>query len=647
MMFRFIVFFTCACFATANEESDLRCNIRTRVDTGWVCGLVRKADHGVEYASFRGIPYARQPLGELRFQELKPAKPWVHLLDATEEGPICPQHDEIYGRLVKPIRGMSESCIFVNVHVPVSAMPKVFKAEDDFSNATIEYKKPGLPIYVFIHGGGFQQGSGNSDLYGPEYLVSKGIIVITFNYRIGVFGFLSLSNPKIPDNAGLRDMVTLLRWVQRNARAFGGNPRDVTIGGQSAGASCAHLLALSNATKGLFKRVILMSGSAITSFYTTSPIYATYVAGIFFKHLGFNSTDPDIIHQRLTQIPLEDILNILGPFQYETGLAGFSPVQEPKYPGITQIVDDDPIRLIEKGRDKEYPMIIGFTSNECQFFKYRLMELQMLRRIQMNPTMILRLGYTLTVPPNVALYLANRTIEEYFDKKLNYDEYIEEACRDVLFAYPAFQLARWRSEMNAAPSFLYQFQYEADFSVIKKALYLQYRGSSHVEDLTYVFRENAVLGHESLPPRDDKMTDWMSDFIVKFVLCNDPSCGKGWPPVKPWILNYQSVHEPGVYYNTPPTPKEMDRIRFNDEIDQIARNSSITGVFPPQAPFIPPIVTSSSPNTFPQGPFMPPFVPSSSSSPMSPEGPFIPPFVPSSAPPASFQPFVPTDANKS
>lgn len=112
-------------------------------------------------------------------------RPWPHHLDATEEGPVCPQHDELYGRLVKPYRGMSESCIYVNVHVPMDALPIVNTSDDDkcCSGYVNNTGKNGVPIFVFIHGGGFQAGSGDSDLHGPEYLVSKGIIVITFNFR--------------------------------------------------------------------------------------------------------------------------------------------------------------------------------------------------------------------------------------------------------------------------------------------------------------------------------------------------------------------------------------------------------------------------------------------------------------------------------
>ncbi|KAJ8714297.1 hypothetical protein PYW08_007917 [Mythimna loreyi] len=578
-----VVLYLCVTLATAS--SDLRCNVRTRIETGWVCGLLRQGEYDVEYASFRGIPYARQPLGELRFRELQPAIPWPHHLDASEEGPICPQHDELYDRMVKPNRGMSESCIYANVHVPLEALPD-HRADDDVYHTGYVNNLPnkGFPIFVFIHGGAFQLGSGDTDLHGPEYLVSKGIIVITFNYRLNVFGFLSLNNPKIPGNAGLRDQVTLLRWVQRNARAFGGDPGDVTIAGQSAGATIAHLLALSNVTKGLFKRVILMSGSAEQTFYTASPIYASIAAARYLQILGINSTDPDIIHDRLVNTPLKDILNANSAFQYESGLVSFLPVIEAKYPGIERIIDDDPRRLIERGRGNEFPIVMGFADEECEFFKRRILYAGLLRKIEAEPSLILPARIPFTTPPNVARELGFKVINRNFVGKLNIEEYMD-VCRDVFFGYPAFKVSQWRAEMNAAPVYLYQFSYEADFSTVKVGLKLQYNGTAHVEDLTNIFRGNAVLGGEkTFPPRneDDFMKDWMTQFVVNFIRCNNPTCGEpGWPPVQAKLLNYQNIRKPGVYVNTLPTKYQRDMIQFYDRIDQIARNSSLEVITPP------------------------------------------------------------------
>ncbi|CAB3249590.1 unnamed protein product [Arctia plantaginis] len=489
---------------TTAETSDLRCNVRMRVESGWVCGLIREAEHGVLYASFRGIPYAKQPLRELRFKELQPVEPWLHHLDATEEGPVCPQYDAIYGYLVKPLKGMSESCIYVNVHVPIEALPKSEEVDELNDNTGSEHNEgAGYPILVFIHGGGFAAGSGDADLYGPEYLVSKGVILITFNYR-----------------------------------------------------------------------VILMSGTAIPAFYSASPVYAANVAAIFFKNLGINSTDPQVINQELITAPIEAIVNALTATLDTTGLVSFTPVVEAQHPGVTRIVDDEPINLIQQGRDRHYPMIIGFTNNECETWRRRLQYLQFLRRITKNPALVLKGWIQFSTPPNVALYLAEKIINRYSHGGFNYDDYLR-SCTESIFHHPGFQLVRWREKVRAAPSFLYQFSYDSDNSVMKQTLFLDYKGSAHIDDLPFIFRENALLGDQkTFPPlnRDDYMKDWVTMFFINFIRCNNPSCSVNWPPVESHLLNYQLIKVPGVYINTQPTPLEWDMIEFYDKIDEIAGN---------------------------------------------------------------------------
>lgn len=143
-----------------------------------------------------------------------------------------------------------EDCLFVNVFT--TRMPK----EEESSEQTK------LPVMVWLHGGGFSFGSGNSFLYGPDYLVAEDIVLVTLNYRLGPLGFLT-AGPDAPGNQGLKDQVLALKWVRDNIAAFGGDPNQVTIFGESAGASSVQLLLLSPLAKGLFHRAISQSGSAL------------------------------------------------------------------------------------------------------------------------------------------------------------------------------------------------------------------------------------------------------------------------------------------------------------------------------------------------------------------------------------------------
>nr|UXP72004.1 esterase [Manduca sexta] len=554
------------------EYKDFVCEVRVKVEGGWVCGVTRQSTSGVEYDSFRGIPYARQPLGELRFKELQPVEPWPHHLDATKEGPICTQTDEIYGLQFQPHQGMSESCIYANIHVPRKSPAEQHEADQH---------EAGLPILVFIHGGGFQSGSSNLDMHGPDYLISRGIIVITFNYRLNVFGFLSLNTSEIPGNNGLRDQVTFLRWLQRNAKAFGGNPEDVTLSGHSAGSTSAHLLSLSPATKGLFRRVILMSGTAFPSYYSPSPIYARLVATMFLTRLGINTTDPVAIHKQLVTIPIERIVEANRVVQYETGIVTFVPVVEAKHPGVTRIIEDDPEELVKRGRGKEYPLIIGYTTTECEVFKWRLDYIKMLDRIEKNPLLILPPNLIFSVPPTEGLELARRVRMRYFHGKPTLDEYII-LCTDEIFKHAVYKLAQWRSE-SGAPVFLYEFSYETEFNVLAKALFLdEYKGATHGEDLSLVFRSTALLREKgALLPTDNRMKDKMITFFTNFMKCDDPTCSKDittspWPPVfNSHVLNYQVINNPGEYHNRGPTHEQWDMIKFFDSLESSVNTSKM------------------------------------------------------------------------
>ncbi|KAJ8723603.1 hypothetical protein PYW07_007583 [Mythimna separata] len=519
-----------ACTALASPPSPAaRCHegidvVPLQTDRGLVCGLRRVADNGVTYASFRGVPYAKQPVGELRFKELVPADPWT-VRNATQEGPICIQTDVLYKDLMNQtqMKNQDEACIYANIHVPLEPRPGVTRR---LAGATAL-----LPILVFIHGGGFAFGSGDSDLHGPEYLVSKKVIVITFNYRLNVFGFLSMNTPQIPGNAGLRDQVTLLNWVQRNAKNFGGDPNDVTIAGQSAGAVAAHLLTLSPATTGLFKRAILMSGTAASTFYSSSPAYAQLMSSYVLNILGIASTDPDHIHRKLIELPAEKLKEVNQMILDGSGLATFVPTVESPLPGVTTIIDDDPDTLIANGRGKDIPLLVGYTSAECETFRNRLEEFNIIPKIQNNSALIVPPKILFMTPAGIHADLAKEIETKYYDG-VNMNSFIK-TCSAAYYEYPALKLAQQRApQTDGAPVFLYRFAYEGHSNVIKQATGQTYEGVGHIEDLTYVFKPNIALNAPgaTTPSNDDlSMKNLMTDVFVNFMKTNKPLLPSIWP----------------------------------------------------------------------------------------------------------------------
>ncbi|XP_037075291.1 LOW QUALITY PROTEIN: neuroligin-2-like [Pollicipes pollicipes] len=214
---------------------------------GPVRGETLLSARGRPYFSFKGIPYAKPPVGALRFQRPQRHPGWDGELDARAHGSRCPQYDPFQRTLLIG----SEDCLFANVYTP--QLPAACGSAR------------GLPVMVWIHGGGFKTGSGDVQLYGPDYLMDEDVVVVTFNYRLGALGFLTTNDDAAPGNYGMFDQVLLLTWVQGNIAGFGGDPTAVTVFGQSAGGASVSLLVLSPLARGLFHRAISQSGSAMAS----------------------------------------------------------------------------------------------------------------------------------------------------------------------------------------------------------------------------------------------------------------------------------------------------------------------------------------------------------------------------------------------
>ncbi|XP_075982677.1 juvenile hormone esterase-like [Anticarsia gemmatalis] len=538
--------------AQARSEPNKVC---VKIETGSVCGQMRRADDNSDYASFRGVPYAKQPLGELRFKELEPAVNWTGNYDATNEGPICFQTDVFYGKIMQA-REMNESCIFANVHVPKEAL-------------TASGRK--LPILVFIHGGGFAFGSGDTDLHGPEYLVSKKVVVITFNYRLNVFGFLSLNSSEVPGNMGLRDMVTLLRWVQRNAAAFGGDPNNVTLAGQSAGAIAAHVLSMSKAAEGLFQRVIMMSGTAISSLYSPSPYFAQFLVKQLLAKLAIEATDPHEIYKRLIELPAEKLWEANRDLIDKIGFLTFVPTVESSFPGVTPMLEDYPDILLAKGRGKDVPLLVGYTDSECETFRPRLEEFDLVQKNKESPFIIVPPKVLFTTPPALLPDIGKKIETKYYNNTVTVDGFIK-CCTDGFYEYPVMKLVEARGGNSS--TFVYKFEYESDNSVLKEVAELEYHGAGHVEDLTYVFKVNSVLDESSyLRENDDaEMTDYMTNIFVNFMQCSKPICGKSesmWPSASRDQFLYQEIQSPNVYNIAGVTAHQQDVARFFDTLTRV------------------------------------------------------------------------------
>lgn len=264
-----------------------------------------------------------------------------------------------------------------------------------------------------------------------------------------------------------------------------------------------------------------MSGIGTRSYFTTSPAYAKFVADLFLSSVGINATDPEDIHQQLIAMPIEKIMEVNKQIQEKFGIVAFLPVVETPVPGFTTILDDDPETLLSKGFGKNIPLLIGFTNAECEIFRPIFEKIDILGSLKENPLLILSLNLIYKLPPKVAVDAAQKVESRYFDEEPTMDKYIQ-SCSDTYYVYPAIKLTGKRALMEGAPVFLYQFSYEADFSVIKESKGLQFKGAGHIEDQTFILRANALEGIKGFSPRtrkDQYMVDQMTTFVKNFICC--------------------------------------------------------------------------------------------------------------------------------
>ncbi|MFJ2555224.1 MULTISPECIES: carboxylesterase/lipase family protein [unclassified Streptomyces] len=219
-------------------------------------GAVRGRRHGGT-AVFHGIPYAAPPVGRARFAPPRPHAPWAGVRDATEPGPTAPQaRRDAFGALdMSPYFGpgwvRGEDYLTLTVHTPV----------DGGGDMVTDGSAGARPVMVFVHGGGFVAGSPRAPLYDGTAFAHDGVVLVTVAYRLGIAGFLDL--PGAPANRGLLDVIAALRWVRENIAAFGGDTGNVTLFGQSAGATLTGAVLADPAARGLFRRAIVQSGSGL------------------------------------------------------------------------------------------------------------------------------------------------------------------------------------------------------------------------------------------------------------------------------------------------------------------------------------------------------------------------------------------------
>jgi para-nitrobenzyl esterase len=455
-------------------------------------GLVRgtvAADH----RSFLGIPYAAPPVGALRWRAPQSAAPWRGVRDATRPGAWCPQvWDNGPGK--PPQMVGSEDCLFLNVETPRRVTGR-------------------LPVMVFLHGGGFTSGSGAP--YDPTRIVTQGrVVVVTLNYRLGALGFLD--HPALRDpyagNFGLADQQAALRWVRRNIAAFGGDPGNVTLWGESAGAYsvCAQLAA--PGTRGLFGKAIVQSAPCANSFVTRQIAERRGLATA--ARLG--CPNPGGAADCLRGKPLRDLA---GLYEDQVGTVHRRIAELPWLPVAgTPALPLQPLAALRAGAAAGVPLIQGGTRDEMRGFvadKYdgrghpvSAAEYPQIIRAMFGPkeARSILAAYPLSRYPTPSLALA--TLLTDYGRMAG-------ACTQVLADDAA---ARW------APVFAYEFAEPDPVTIGNFPL-----GAHHGVDIPYFFDSSLQWPGTPPPPTGARkvLADRMIGYWTRFARTGSP--GPGWP----------------------------------------------------------------------------------------------------------------------
>ncbi|KAG7202324.1 hypothetical protein KM043_018656 [Ampulex compressa] len=487
-----------------------------KTDKGFVFGVQLKTVwHSKVFSSFKGIPYAEPPIGKNRFKPPVPAKAWWDVLSADADGNECPQ---LAGNAVVG----DEDCLFINVYTP-----------------ELEFKKNMnlRPVMVWIYGGAFVSGNNNISVYGPDFFMEEDVVVVTLNYRLGALGFLTLDHPDALGNAGLKDQVLALKWVQTNIANFGGDPNKVTIFGESAGAASVDFLTLSDMATGLFHQSIAQSGVALCpwSFYT--PDVGVRRAFRLGKILGYNTKDKDELLNFLLTAPIEGLVTSILKFD-EVDLPFKPTLENSKLAPKNEIfISECSVKKFESGNYNKHPRLMGYNKNEVlSFFKAADDVLKWISYGKFFTDSIDNM--TIAKPPGWTEWTAPLR-QPHFVENLPplLRDTVEKVLTDLLFIAEIDLTQRLMSFNNDWPIYMYRLSYESQYALHNLSSGVDLPGTGHADDVGYLFNIQSL--NVPTDPNDPfnifrkKMVRLWTNF-AKYgdptpSGWNDPLLGVSWP----------------------------------------------------------------------------------------------------------------------
>jgi para-nitrobenzyl esterase len=469
-----------------------------KTDSGLVSGVAQ-----ADVISFKGIPFAKPPVGDLRWRAPQPVSKWAGVRKAEAYGADCmqlPFPSDAAPLGVTP----AEDCLYLNVWRP--AHPS----------------RGRLPVFVWIYGGGFVNGGSSPDVYDGSEFARHGVMFVSFNYRVGRFGFFA--HPALSAeqrggalaNYGIMDQIAALQWVQRNIAAFGGDPGNVTICGESAGGTSVHILLTSRLGRGLFSRAIIQSGGGRPSPFGSRTLSggadsAEAIGLAFARQAGIEEAGPDGL-RRLRALSAQQLI----------GNLNLASMGDPTYVGGPvvdgKIVTGDTSALYAAGKGARVPVMVGATDMDIGF-----------------------------MPGGSVAELLAAFGTRADEARSAYGVHDGDDVRGVAFRMGGTQMmiepARYVARLMATRG---QPVYEFRFSYVAESLRTQFPGAMHASDIPFAFNTVAARYGKDLTPADAAAARAMHNYFVAFARTGRPQVEgqPAWPAFTPEsdiIMNFSNA----------------------------------------------------------------------------------------------------------
>ncbi|XP_052684712.1 carboxylesterase 1C-like isoform X1 [Crassostrea angulata] len=496
---------------TVNMTETNEVEIQTRL--GNIIGLQQVTNRGTVY-QFLDVPYGKPPIGHLRFQKPQPFGAWSQTLNATILGPMCYQSRQ----QTTKYPGISEDCLKLNIYVPTGVVSSNNK-----------------PVMVWIHGGGFVYGSGG-DYDGSSLSLNGDVIVVTMNYRLGIFGFLQSKNYKAKGNAGLWDQILALNWVRYNIKDYGGNPKDVTIFGESSGGMSVSLQSLIPSNRGLFHRVIAQSGVA-NSFLALPNTAAQHTIEIA-EMVGCShvrSTNEENFIECLQSVDAANLVNatdylfVGNELKFMADLP-FAPVID------GELFHKNPAILLKDRTSSEFTFFqsLDLMVGTCDNDGSEALGLSSSFQSQLNvdfskglPTRVF--CESIITEFSKTLYNNSRDVSAAICEKYSVTNDNQEQARmflnmygDAGFVAPATLVLKQHSN-SLQGSTTYQFVFSEELPFLNPDAPSWYKGSAHASDLYFMFYYEDMKKESNFSKETDVLVDQMRSYWTNFARTGNPN----------------------------------------------------------------------------------------------------------------------------